>query len=181
MEKNQYDVEQVHALVVVSAKEHGKVFQLQNGSLETLSYTTEHPPEYSDNEGFFTQSSGGQQLGSGNVRETDDEHNLNVYIKAITEELSGLVTEHKPEVVFVLEPEHLKGLIAEHLVIKNNIPVEVLAYGNYVEKEPQTILDLVRATLTQTENPADPASVAGEKDAAEKRKILEVGEKVSGL
>jgi len=180
MEIHPYDMKEVNALVVVSAKEHGRIYRLQAGTLEPLQYVAEHPPEYSDNEGFFTRSAGGIRFGSGNVRETADAHNLDVYIKAITGELRSAVVTYQPEVVFVFEPEHLKGLIKEHLAIPNNILVTVLAYGNYVEKTTAEITDLVHTALSHEEDPTDPASVAGEAGAAEKRKILEIGKQVSG-
>ncbi len=175
-----YDIHSVRALVVVSAKEHGKIYSLKNGNLRGLSYTEEPAPTYSDNEGFFVRSKGGTQLGSGNVLETNDQHNLQQYIKAITEELSTLVDRENPEVVFVIEPEHLKGLIKENLVTAQSIPVEEIAYGNYVEKDADTVLELVRSTLSNEEDPADPSSVEGEAHAEEKRRILEIGKQVSG-
>ncbi|MBU2103424.1 hypothetical protein KJ848_01055 [Patescibacteria group bacterium] len=177
---NKYNLKTVKALVVVSAKEHGKIYTLENGELKGLSYTEEHAPTYTDNEGFFTRSTGGVQLGSGNVLETNDEHNLQQYIKAISEELSAVVAEHSPEVVFVIEPEHLKGHIKANIVTGTNMAVEEIAYGNYVEKDADVIFDLVRSALTEEKDPSDPASVAGEEDAEEKRRILEIGKQVSG-
>jgi hypothetical protein len=174
-----YDVATVQALVVVSAKEHGKVYKLENGQLQALAYTAEHPPTHSDDEGFFVRG-GGEFFSAGYAKETDDERNLERYFKAIGGELSDLLKEHKPEVVFVIEPEHLKGHITERLVNPTHIPVEVVAYGNHVESEPNEILDLIRSACTDTTDPTDPASVAGEANAEEKRKILEVGKEVSG-
>lgn len=176
----QYDFENVHALVVVSAKEHGKVYTLQNGELTIATYTAEHPPTHSDDEGFFMRQGAGEFYGAGYAKETDDKINLDRYIKAIAGELSDLVSEHQPEVILVLEPEHLKGQIENNLINPKHVPVLVVTYGNYVEKEPQEIADLVRSACSSTTDPADPASVAGEENAEEKRKILEVGKQVSG-
>jgi len=81
----------------------------------------------------------------------------------------------------VIEPEHLKGLIEVHLVNQNHIPVEIVKYGNHVEDTPKKIMNLLNAEPADVIEPADPASVAGEEDAAEKRKILEVGRQVSGV
>jgi hypothetical protein len=176
-----YDVAKVNALVVVSAKEHGKVYKLENGKLEILNYTAEHPPEYSDDEGFFMRSGGdGQMFGSGYAKETDDERNLERYFKAIGGELSDLLKAHDPAVVFLIEPEHLKGHVAERLVNPTHIPVAVVTYGNHAEAEPNEILDLINSANDQALDPSDPASVAGEENAEEKRKILEVGKEVSG-
>jgi len=177
---NTYDVAAVNALVVVSAKEHGKVYKLGNGSLNILNYTEEHPPTYSDDEGFFMRGGGGEFFGVGYAKEEDDQRNLERYFKAIGGELSDLLKTHSPEVVFVIEPEHLKGHITEHLMNPTHIPVEVVAYGNHVEAEPAEILDMIKAATSSEEDPTDPASVAGEENAEEKRKILEVGKQVSG-
>lgn len=175
-----YDLATTNALVVVSAKEHGKVYQLKDGSLTALNYTAEHPPTYSDDERFFMRSGDGAFLGAGYVKEEDDERNLERYFKAISGELSELLKEHNPSVVFVLEPEHLKGHIEQRLVNPTHIPVEVVAYGNHVESEPSEILSVIKSAVSQESDPTDPASVAGEENAEEKRKILEVGKQVSG-
>lgn len=170
-----------NGLLVVSAKEHGKVYRLQDGELAIVSYTAEHPPTYSDNEGFFTRAGNGEFYGSGNVKEEDDEHNIKKYVKAISEELSAIISNENPDVVYVIEPEHLKGLIEEHVVNPKNIPIRVLKYGNHVQDQPEALIDLLHAHVGSDElDPKDPASVAGEENAEEKRKILEVGMKVSG-
>jgi len=157
------------------------VYKLADGQLEILNYTAEHPPTYSDDEGFFMRSGGdGQLYGSGYAKETDDQRNLERYFKAISGELSDLLKQHSPSVVFLIEPEHLKGHVEERLVNPTHIPVEVIAYGNQVEASPSEIHELLTKANTKTLDPTDPASVAGEANAEEKRKILEVGKQVSG-
>lgn len=168
------------ALVVVSAKEHGKLFRIRDGEMKVIEYVSEHPPQYSDNEGFFTQGTHGAHLGSGAVKEVDDQRNLDRYISAITKELSDELKQHEPKRVLVFEPEHLKGLIAEHLVNPDHIPVDVVRYGNFVEKSPHDLAEMLEAFENEEVDPADPESVAGEANAEEKRKILEVGEMRDG-
>jgi len=166
-----------NSLVVVSAKEHGKIYQIRDGEMKGLEYVEEHPPEYSDNEGFFMRSAGGMQLGSGAPLEVDDQRNIERYVKAITTELSDAIKSFNPEKVFLFEPEHLKGLIAEHVVKTNKLELTVVKYGNYVEKKAEEILQMLEDSVAETElDPADPASVEGEANAEEKRKILETGE-----
>jgi hypothetical protein len=166
-----------NSLVVVSAKEHGKIFQIRDGEMKGLEYVEEHPPELSDNEGFFIRSTGGEHLGSGAPQEEDDAQNIEVYIKSITSELSDAIQAFKPEKLFVFEPEHLKGLIAEHVTKPNELPVTVVQYGNFVEHEAEEILQLLEKFTATEIDPDDPASVAGEENAQEKRKILETGQK----
>lgn len=165
-----------NGLVVVSAKEHGKIYLLKDGELSLLEYVAEHSPTYSDNEGFFFRSGNGRHYGSGNPRETDDEYNLNEYIKAITTELSAVVNEHAPDTIFVIEPEHLKGLIASNLQKPNNLVVSSVAFVNVVEEPIERIMSLLEAYNNDTIDPADPASVTGEENSEEKRKILETGQ-----
>ena len=167
------------SLVVVSAKEHGKIFQITDGELHIKDYVEEHPPEYSDNEGFFVRAGNGVRMGSGYAKEEDDEHNLKMYIKAIAEELSDVVKKEQPKKVLVFEPEHLKGLIEEHLVNPEHIPVEVVQHGNFVQVEQQQVAQMINEYGKKDAlDPADPASVAGEENAEEKRKILETGQQL---
>jgi hypothetical protein len=165
-----------NSLVVVSAKEHGKIYQIKNGEMKIVEYIEEHPPGYSDNEGFFQRSGNGVTMGSGAPREEDDSRNIERYIKAISEELSNEVQRLAPEKLYIFEPEHLKGLIEEHLTAPNNVEVTLVKYGNFVESEPDEILKLLNETGDEHVDPDDPASVAGEENAEEKRKILETGQ-----
>ncbi len=68
-------------------------------------------------------------------------------------------------------------MIAEYLVNPNHIPVEVVQYGNFVQVEQKKVAEMINNHGKKDElDPSDPASVAGEENAEEKRKILEVGE-----
>ena len=178
MEKTHIENNELNnCLVVVSAKEHGKIFEIKDNELFIKEYVEEHPPGYSDDEGFFVRSGNGVQMGSGYAKEEDDEHNIKTYIKAIAEELSAVVKHEEPKKVLVFEPEHLKGLIEEHLINPTHIPVEVVKYGNFVQVEQKQVAEMVNGYGKEdTLDPSAPASVAGEENAEEKRKILETGE-----
>jgi hypothetical protein len=165
-----------NSLVVVSAKEHGKIYQIRDGEMKALEYVEEHPPEYSDNEGFFTRSAGGMQLGSGAPHEENEQHNIERYVKGITSELSDAIKSFNPEKVYLFEPEHLKGLVEEHVMKPNKLEVTVVQYGNFVEMQADEILQLLEESMDTELDPANPASVAGEENAQEKRKILETGQ-----
>ena len=165
-----------NSLVVVSAKEHGKIYQIRDGEMKVLEYVAEHPPEHSDNEGFFTRSAGGMQLGSGAPHEENEQHNIEQYIKGITSELSDAIKSFNPDTLFLFEPEHLKGLIEEHVSKPNDLAVVNVRYGNFVEQPAGEILEMLQASIETERDPANPASVAGEANAEEKRKILETGQ-----
>lgn len=165
-----------NSLVVVSAKEHGKIYQIRDGEMKGMEYVEEHPPELGDNEGFFTRSAGGIQLGSGAPHEENEQHNIERYIKGITSELSDAIKSFNPDKLFLFEPEHLKGLIEEHVIKPNDLVVTNVRYGNFVEKPAEEILAMLQDTTETELDPANPASVAGEENAEEKRKILETGQ-----
>lgn len=166
---------ELNGLVVISAKEEGKLYSLKDGKLIHLEDVEKHPLPYSDNEGFFTRSGKNERYGAGAPLETDVEQNLLRYFKAISEELSETVKALQPEKIYIFEPEHLKGKIEERLVNPDNIPIEVVAYGNYVNSDIEDIVSLLNKSGDHTLDPSDPASVEGEENAEEKRKILEVG------
>lgn len=163
-------------IVVVSAKEHGKIYKLEKGELSYLEHVEEHPPTYSDNEGFFVRSGEGARYGSGNPREEDDEQNLTRYINAITSELSDVIKEVQPQHIYLVEPEHLSGLITEHLKRPDSVQIETVAHGNFVNHSLVEIAALLEEFKNESLDPSDPASVAGEENAEEKRKILEVAQ-----
>lgn len=167
----------INSLVVVSAKEHGKIFWIdETGTLTALEYVEEHPASFSDNEGFFFRSSGGMNLSSGSPRETDDERTVNKYISSISEELRDVVEEKKPSTIFIFEPDYLKGLIEEHLPNPQHIPIQVVAYGNYVNSPVEDIARMLENHNGSTPDPSDPQSVDDtEPNAQEKRRILGIG------
>lgn len=170
-------IETKKCLVIVSAKEHGMIYVTVGGLFQHIDHVVEHPPTYSDNEGFFTRGSQGRDLGSGAPREVDKEGNIKRYIKAVSEELNHIVAKEKPEAIFIFEPEHLKGLIVEHLDNPTHIPVQALDYGNFVHEAAPKIKDRIVAALASNKpNSDDPSSVKDtEVNAEEKRKILEIG------
>ncbi|MFW6210226.1 MAG: hypothetical protein ACOC4E_01915 [Patescibacteria group bacterium] len=160
------------ALVVVSAKEQGKVFTTKDGTLRIVEYVAEHPESYSDDEGFFATVNTSNRLAGGAPKEANKQHNIDRYIKLISKELSDIIKREAPKRIFLFEPEHLKGLIVTHLQNPSHIPVETVAYGNFVEQDPQVVVDRLHAHVMPARDPADPASVIGEPRGEEKRKIL---------
>jgi hypothetical protein len=165
-----------NSLVLVTAKEQGKLYEIKGNTLQIIDYVAEHPPEYSDNEGYFMRSGGGELYGSGNPREEDDKANLDRFINAIEQEASEALKRGAYERILVIEPEHLKGKVAAHINNPSHLPVEVVACGNYVQHDPNALAELLDWHNNEQLDPADPASVAGEENAEEKRKILETAE-----
>ena len=163
-----------HIFLVVTAKEEGKIYELTAGQLHELEHVREHPPTYSDNEGFFERSGNGITMGSGNVRETDDQHNITAYLTSMAEALSKRTTTTPPRAVLVVEPEHLNGKMAAYVSNPNHIPIETVLLGNYVQHTPHDLAALLQRWYESDYDPTHPDSVAGEENAEEKRKILNV-------
>lgn len=163
------------ALIVVSAKESGVLYIAENGEVTKLTDIEEHPPTRSDNEGFFFRSGDGLGYGSGAPLERDDEYNLTQYVNAITKELNEVIKTEAPDVIYVFEPEHFKGYLDEKIDNPQHIPIEHVAYGNYTNHDPLTLIEAIDTHGMPSHDPSDPESVAGEENAEEKRKILETG------
>lgn len=163
-----------NGILVLSGKEHGRLFIIHEGHIKEFDHLEERPPGYSDNEGFFIRSGDGERYGSGYPREEDDARNLERYLQALNNELKQVVKELEPEAIYLVEPEHLKGKIAEYDISYGNTPLFHVAYGNYVDCSNEEIQNLIDQYQKDSVDPTDPTSVAGEENADEKRKLLEV-------
>lgn len=128
------------ALIVVSAKEEGVIYKAANGVLEELDHVEEHPPRHSDNEGFFFRSAKGTPLGSGAPLEVDKQENIDTYMKSIAAELQAVIKQEKPNVIFLFEPEHLKGRILHAMENNIKVPVHTVRHGNYVHEHGEKLM-----------------------------------------
>tara|TARA_B100001146_G_C16109000_1_gene402760 strand:+ start:204 stop:740 length:537 start_codon:yes stop_codon:yes gene_type:complete len=162
-----------NGLLVISGKEHGRLFTITDGIVSEFDHLEKHPPEYSDNEGFFIRAGQGERYGSGNPREEDDKRNLERYMNALKNELKAVITELKPETLFIIEPEHLKGKIEEQFKNQDSVTCVTVAYGNYTKSSDEELQAVLERYKNESLDAADPQSVAGEENAEEKRKILE--------
>ena len=97
-------------------------------------------------------------------------------MNAVEKELDLVIKEIDPTALFVTEPEHLKGKIAETVQKFTDLSVHVVSYGNYVDSSNEELQKVLEDFNKDSVDPADPASVAGEENAEEKRKILETGQ-----
>lgn len=164
--------EKTRALIVVSAKEEGVLYFAHQGALERIEHVAEHPPTHSDREGFFFRTGHGKGFGSGAPLEEDDYHNLKQFIASIASEINAALKEYAPDQIYIFEPEHFKGYLQDELANPTHVPVHHVRFGNYVHEEPLQVVRYIAAYENDALDPGDPRSVEGEKDAAEKRKIL---------
>ena len=132
------------ALVVTSAKEHGKLYRMGGTQIEEIAYVEAHPPGYEDTPGnqVKVSASGNGPIAQGAAKEEDDEFNRSEYLKAICEAIDTHIREHDIKHVFMIEPEHFKGQVAEHLTHNNNLEVVTIKYGNHVLDAPEQINDI---------------------------------------
>lgn len=163
------------ALIVVSAKEQGCLYQASDGVIEEVVQVEEHPEQRSDREGFFFRSGYGRHFGSGAPHEEQKQENLKHFVSAIAEELNVTITAIQPDIIYFFQPGHLKGYLEDAIVNPNHIPTRVVDYGNFVMETPIELLTRIKAYDTDTIDPHDPASVTDGPDAEEKRHLLAVG------
>ncbi len=163
------------ALLVVSAKEQGRLYQASDGVIEEVVKVEEHPERYSDREGFFFRSGYGRHYGSGAPMEEHKQENIRAFVSAISEELNEAIKDLQPDVLYFFQPEHLKGYLENAIKNPQHIPTHAVAYGNFVDETPHALLERIKDYHDDSIDPSDPASVKDEPNAEEKRKLLEKG------
>lgn len=164
-------------LLVVSAKEHGRLYQAYDGMLEEVVNVEEHPETTSDREGFFARSGYGQRFGSGSPEEFNKQETIRTFVKSIAQELNEAMKDLHPNALYLFQPEHLKGYLEHEIKNPDHIPVHAVAYGNFVDEKPLRLLEHVAAFHNDAHDATDPSSVADGPDAEEKRRLLAVGQK----
>ena len=163
------------ALFVVTAKEQGILYQVSEGIIEQVVKVEEHPTAPSDREGFFFRSGYGRNYGSGGPDAGSKEEQLRAFVKAVAEELNEAIAAESPEVIYFFQPEHLKGYLESVIKNPSGIEMHVAKLGNYVHATPLELIEYVRQYHDDTIDPGDPTSVADGPGAAEKRRILSIG------
>lgn len=162
--------------VVAYAKERAVIYKVHDGELVQVTYVNEVSPEYSDREGFFQRSGGGEYFGSGAPYEEPKQEIIASTVRATADELWALMKEESPAAVYVFEPEHLKRQLERKLTNPAHVPVHTVRFGNFVGARPNELVNFIAEYHEPTIDPADPNSVSDEEENAdEKRKILNVG------
>ena len=133
------------ALVIVAGKEHGLIYRIKEGTNELVEEVAEHPPRYSDDEGFFFHGTKGKPgtMGAGAPKEYDESVYLKKFEKEAAKELDTLIKSEDAELLYVFEPEHLKGRIVEHLEKHPKLVVHTVRHGNYVNEEPLQLVEYI--------------------------------------
>lgn len=134
------------ALMVVVAKEEGVFYRLSDGKMERIAEVDNHPPSYSDREGFFFRSGYGIGYSSGAPLETDKQENIRTFMKAAAAKLNELISKEEPQLLYVFEPAHLRGRLMREVgrSIESTTSVHTVKLGNYVREHPKTLLRYVQ-------------------------------------
>ena len=162
-------------LFVVSAKEQGVLYTATEGVVEQVVKVTDHPEARSDNEGFFFRSGYGRHYGSGAPIEENKEEQLQSFVKEISEELNEVIVAEKPDIIYMFQPEHLKGYLEDSIKKPHTTEVHLVKLGNFMHATPLELIEYVRQYHDDTTDPGSPESVKDGPDADEKRRILSIG------
>ncbi len=151
-----------NALVIVSSKEHGVIYQLSDGTIEPLDHLTETEPTRSDDEGFFFKAAAGANMQGGSPKENQDDVYKQKLDTAIGTELTTLIARLEPTILYIFEPEHYKGRIEGQLGNHPELHVHTVRYGNYVSEPLETLLRYIHE-YAENQTP-DPDEVDFEHD-----------------
>lgn len=163
------------ALIVVSAKEQGRLYQVTDGVIEEVVKVEEHPEQYSDREGFFFRSGYGRHYGSGSPLEEHTQENIRQFVSSIAVELNDAIATLRPDVLYFFQPDHLKGYLTDAIINPTHIPMHTPEYGNFVDETPLELLARIQRYHDDSIDPTDPASVADGPRAEEARRLLSRG------
>lgn len=126
------------ALVIVAAREEGVIYRIKDGIMQQVDVVEQHLLPLSDDEGFFFGGAGG---GAPKDRDNEEaEYNKRLRRK-IAHELDQLIKKENARVLYIFEPEHLKGRIAAELQEHKRLSVHTVAYGNYMHETPRKLID----------------------------------------
>lgn len=132
---------QTSAYIIVAARESGIIYHINNGEIQQVDLLEKHLLPLSDDEGFFF---GGIGASGGSPKDRNDEEEYAKQLqKQIANELDQLIKKTDARVLYIFEPEHLKGRIEAQLQQHNNLSVHTVRYGNYVHEAPHALIGYI--------------------------------------
>jgi hypothetical protein len=159
------------ALLVVMGSQRGLLYIASEGRIDIIGTVEQPVARYSDREGQFYHSSGGQFFGSGGGYEDNNIERVRRFFKKTANEVFRVIRAYDVDHTYVFEPPYAKGAVTLALRPFIRDRVELVRYGNFLHA-PATLLLSYIARAEDTLDPANPASVEAEANAAEKRRIL---------
>lgn len=133
------------ALIIVAGKLKGVIYRIADGEILEVNTLEEQITSLSDDEGFFF---GGGTHGGGSPKDrTDEDEYVHKLRKQIATELDTLVQKESAQVLYVFEPEHLKGRIVEELQKHGHLHIHTVAYGNFVDESPLQLLERINTFI----------------------------------
>lgn len=139
MEKTEKISEKLHqfkdetALILVAAKQEGRIYRASNGEIELLENFHIPTPHFSDNEGLSVQS--------GHRENAVEEIIRHDYLKHFEDFLHSLVPGFKPNHVYLFAPAHMAGEL-EKITDKifGDLPTKPIL-GIFTKEPPSEFLD----------------------------------------
>lgn len=133
------------ALIIVAAKENGIIYRIKDGEVQKIETLEKPLPTYSDDEGYFFSAAGG---GAPKERDDIDEYKK-AFDRTVAAELDSLIGQESARVLYVFEPEHLKGRIIAELQKHPHVSVHTVRYGNYVHEDPLQLLKYIQEQIDE--------------------------------
>lgn len=134
------------ALLIVAGKTTGKIYRIANAEITHVETLENQLETYSDNEGFFFS---GVHGGGAPKERNDEENHIAQLRKTIAKELDQLIKKESAKVLYIFEPEHLKGRIEEVLQSHPQLKIITVAYGNFVQESPKELLHRIQQQLKE--------------------------------
>jgi len=137
---------QTHALMVVAAQEEGRIYRIADGQVEHLETIEQHLEPLSDDEGFFFS---GKHGGGSPKDRTDAPEYLKALRRNLGHELNQRIKKDGIDVLYIFEPEHLKGRVGAELSPHPSLAVHQVRYGNYVQTPLKELIDYITAYIDE--------------------------------
>lgn len=133
---------QTEALVIVAAREEGIIYRIKEGEMQQIDVVEKRLEPLSDDEGFFFGGVGGSG-GAPKDRDNEEEEYAKRLQKNIAHELDQLVKQEQAKVLYVFEPEYLKGRIEGQLQEHDDLKIHTVQYGNFTNDTPRELVDRI--------------------------------------
>lgn len=130
-------------LIIVAGKVEAKFIEAYNGEIRELTHCKSSKPDYSDNEGYFETRGRGFWLGSGSVREVDDDDLINHFMVLFKKTINELSHGSVFDSIFILAPTRTLKPIQEVLPDQLARKISFTKEGNYTKEHFFDILSII--------------------------------------
>lgn len=139
------------ALFLVSGKQSGKIYLINNGEVKEESDFEINNPVYSDREGHFMKAGSGKDLAQGSVYEDKSEYVITKYLKLLQDKVKKTIKEESPDLIYLFAPDYLLPKIQESIPSQARKMIKETYKGNYTK---ETIFSIISKTKNEKDNKA---------------------------